>query len=546
MLNSNNPNFSIKDIKDIKNINDIYQIPLDDPETWRIISEGKTVGGFQIESPLLRTWCRKLEPKSIQELADVISIVRPGVLNSKDERGFSMAEVYRLRKFKLEPYQYIHDSLEPALKGTYSVLVYQESLSKIAVDVAGFNLVEADELRKGVSKKIPQEVARIKNIFIDKAEQFGVVDRETATKIYESFEASARYLFCQAHAVGYAITAYLSMYMKANYTKKFVCSWLKNSIDSPDTQDDVAALVADARYSGIDIMPPCLLTSGDNFKIIDDKIWFGINNIKGIGEAQVPKIRTAISKAEQTLNKKLKEFSYLEILFYLDVSPSVKVKLANSGAFRFLNIERKKMVHEINNIKKPLLTDGEARWCRDNLAKHDNLISLLTAMNHLKKAGGGLHETERQPKVKSIIDILRNPPIDLTDYSDEIAKLETELLGVALSCSRLDKFDNATHNSTLAEFIEGKNMEFMTFGVEIIRIGCYIIKKGASIGREMAFVSAKDNSATCDDIVIFADTLDMLRDQNLIYQGARLLIQGTRDTQRGSLIIQKAKLLRNI
>lgn len=508
----------------------------DDVKTWDLICSGNCIGGFQIESQLLRTWCRKFQPRSIQELSLVISAVRPGVLGAKSEDGRSQTQVLRDRKLGIEPVTYLHPALERSLKDTYGILVLQESLAKTAVDIAGFNPKEADELRSSVSKKVASEVSRIKKTFVDKAESFGVVDREMATKIYESMEASARYLFCQAHAVAYAIIAYKTMYMKANHPKSFFRAWLEDAKNDPYTYEKIAIRVEDAKFFDIDVIPPCVINSKDDFSVQDGKIWFGLRNIRNVGDAQVQYLRQDIKRIEETLKKPFKDISWREFVVFSDLSNGTIINLVNAGAFRHFGNRRKQMAFQVKNF---LITDTQLPWLREHFYEYPDIISLIDAAARTKKEGGTCHDKRGVSKLKSIVDIYRNPPIDMKDYPDEIADLEQELLGIALTCSKLDKFNNDIADTTVKEFLRGKKSSCMTFAIEIRDVRPYTTKNET----QMAFCKVADQTGTMD-LVAFSSQYEQMIEDDLCYIGAKLLIAAKpSDKNDGSLILERCKEL---
>lgn len=176
---------------------DVENIPLDDEKTWDMICEGRVKGCFQIESHLGKTWCKKVKPRSIQELSDVISIIRPGTLQFVYD-GKSMTNHYCDRKLKIDPAKPIHPILEDILKDTHQVIIYQESIMKIASDVAGFDEKSINSLRKNIGKKNAKELFALEEKFIDGCVKTSGLKREEAKLIFDNIKASARYLFCKS------------------------------------------------------------------------------------------------------------------------------------------------------------------------------------------------------------------------------------------------------------------------------------------------------------------------------------------------------------
>ena len=165
-----------------------------DKKTWQLFEEGKTKGVFQLESNLGKSWSKKLAPNNIEELSALIAIIRPGCLKAFVD-GKSMTQHFIDRKHGREEVTYLHESLEEVLLPTYGVLVYQEQSMRIAQKIAGFNLEEADELRKAIGKKKADLMAKVKKKFIAGAKRVKIVNKEEAEQIFGWIQASARYAF---------------------------------------------------------------------------------------------------------------------------------------------------------------------------------------------------------------------------------------------------------------------------------------------------------------------------------------------------------------
>lgn len=168
---------------------DIDNIPLDCSATWDLISSGRTIGVFQLETKLGQDWAKKVQPQSVQELSDLIALLRPSCLES------NMAQDYVDRKNGTKSVEYIHDSLKPILKDTFGTLVYQEQSLKIAKDIAGFTLAQADSLRKGIGKKLPEIISKCKKEFMEGCIKTKIVDEKIAEQIFGWIEKAQRYQF---------------------------------------------------------------------------------------------------------------------------------------------------------------------------------------------------------------------------------------------------------------------------------------------------------------------------------------------------------------
>ena len=224
-------------------------------KTWDLISDGNTKGVFQLESRLGQSMAKKLKPENIEQLSALISIMRPGCLEAIRD-GKSVSNHYIDKKNGLESIDYFHPSLEPILKNTYGEMVYQEQAMEITKTIAGFDLQEADMLRKAIGKKKPEEMAKVKNRFILGSQNVGILNPEQAEELFSWIEKSQRYSFNKSHAISYAINAYLSAYTKAHFPKVFFASYLRFAKDKIDPQAEIKELVQNANEMDITIHTP--------------------------------------------------------------------------------------------------------------------------------------------------------------------------------------------------------------------------------------------------------------------------------------------------
>ena len=287
---------------------DPIEIDFNNQDAWDLICDGKTKGVFQLESSLGRAWSKRVKPRNIEDLAALVSIIRPGCLKAIVD-GKSMTQHYVDRKNGSEEIVYIHDSLEPILKNTQGVLVYQEQSMEIAQKIAGFNLQQADDLRKAIGKKKADLMAKIKKRFVQGATDAAIVSKEAAEEIFSWIEKSSRYAFNKSHAVSYAICGYWSAYAKSHHPLEFYCNYLYYAHGKPDPQEEIRELVRDAKSIGVSIHPPSLKSLNETTSIIDKKIHFGLSDLKTIGKKQIDKLKDILPEAENLIGKKVHEMS---------------------------------------------------------------------------------------------------------------------------------------------------------------------------------------------------------------------------------------------
>lgn len=192
---------------------DFYNLR-DCPRVWEDMKTGFTKGVFQLESQLGQSWCKKVAPTSIEQICALISLIRPGVLNSILPNGKSMAQSYVDRKAGIEPVQSLHKELDLALANTYNIILYQEQAMMIAAILAGFDLDEADKLRKAIGKKDAELMTKVEKMFLDGCKKTGKATEEEAKEIFAYLRESQRYSFNKSHGYGYGSIGYATAWVK--------------------------------------------------------------------------------------------------------------------------------------------------------------------------------------------------------------------------------------------------------------------------------------------------------------------------------------------
>ena len=258
---------------------DLEKIPMDDPEVFQMLTEGRTSGVFQMESTGMTGVCLGLKPQSIEDITAIIALYRPGPMES----------IPRFIACKHDPklVTYKHPSLKPILSGTYGCIVYQEQVIKIFQELAGYSLGQADMVRRAMSKKKAKDVEREREAFLhgDAARNIrgcvaNGIPEATAQAIYDEIYDFANYAFNKAHAVSYAVVAYQTAYFKCHYTKEYMAALLTSVLDN---SDKVAEYIAECRECSIFLLPPDVNRSYDGFTVEEGGIRFGLVAIKNIG-----------------------------------------------------------------------------------------------------------------------------------------------------------------------------------------------------------------------------------------------------------------------
>lgn len=250
---------------------------MDDPATYAMLATGNTLGVFQLDSSGMQALVRKLQPARFEDISALLALYRPGPL------GMDMHIAFANRKNGLENVHYAHADLTPILGETYGVIVYQEQVMKIATDLCGFTMAEADALRKAVGKKIRSLMEAQKDQFISGGVVKGY-DKKFIAETWELIERFAEYGFNKAHTVAYGVISYQTAWLKTHYPVEYMAALLTSVKANKDTKP---LYLAECRRMGIAVCPPDVNTSGVDFTPSGEEIRFGMSAVRGVGEGLV-------------------------------------------------------------------------------------------------------------------------------------------------------------------------------------------------------------------------------------------------------------------
>lgn len=302
-------------------------IPTDDAKTYQLLAAGETRGVFQLESPGMRNLLKNLQPERLEEIIALIALYRPGPL------GSGMVEDFIRRKQGITPAtSYLHPKLEPILRETFGVIVYQEQVMRIASELAGFSPAQADLLRRAMGKKKPEVIAGQRKNFIEGAAKNDVAP-EVAAQIFERMEYFAGYGFNRSHSAAYALLAYQTAYLKANYPQEFMAALLTSVANNPDK---VPVYIEECRHLGIKVLPPDVNESLTNFTIVPEGIRFGLAAVKNAGKGAIE----AIIQAREKRGKFSSLQDFCSRVDLRQVNKRVIESLIRAGAFDSLNLTR--------------------------------------------------------------------------------------------------------------------------------------------------------------------------------------------------------------
>lgn len=476
----------------------LEDIPLDDKQSYDLIGEGLNLGIFQLDSPLSMVWSKKLKPKNIEEMSELTSLVRPGCLDSE------LTSLYKEIKVDGRAVEYLHEDLRPILESTNGVLVYQEQVMKIAEQIAGFDLKEADSLRKAVGKKLPEEMAKLKDRFISGCINKGY-DEELGNKLFDYIEKFADYGFNKSHANCYSITGYYTAYLKTHYPLAFYLAMLRYADKAIDTDREVTDIINDARLRGINVILPDLSTGNIEFEKSGKNIAFGLGHIKGIGEA---------SHSDLIELSKCESFTiFIKKCLELGTNKRTVEALIGSGATKNYNIDRCKQraffeaVNSLSNKESSILLSSICNNPQNDIMWHIENPVYNGAMKN------------RKPKIDVIINGLKDNK--QRDSLHSILALEKKYLGVSISGSESELYDNPRVNASCVEVLTKGPGERFNLGVIIVEAVEKVIKRGNNKGKKMMFLRLEDYSYVINGAMVFGELLEEKKE--LFYDGSAVL-----------------------
>jgi len=511
-----------------------------DKKTWQLFADGKTKGVFQLESNLGKSWSKKLAPSNIEELSALIAIIRPGCLKAYVD-GKSMTQHFIDRKHGREEVTYLHEALEEILAPTYGVLVYQEQSMRIAQKIAGFDLQEADELRKAIGKKKADLMAKVKKKFIAGAKKAKIVTKEEAEQIFGWIQASSRYAFNKSHSISYAVCSYWSAYQKAHNPEEFFLSYLYYANEKQDPHQEIYELVSEAKLFEIHTKTPSIANYQEKFNAKKHKIYFGIKDIKSLTGKTGDSVLRSILESELELGKKITKFSWVELLLFFSprINSTAFKALASIGFFRDFNgkVTRNKALYDYEIYR--VLTQAEKKWLANNYEskKWKDFTSALIDLAPTKKEGGGTSKQERKQIINNEVNLLENPPYSLEDEPTWIIDQEVKFLGCPITLSKIDVSDTSAANTTCKEIINGKHGQNLCVVANIQRVSDYKISKGDSKGQIMSFLTIEDDTCVLDSVIAFPKTKQKYK--YILYEGNNLILCGSVAKNDSSFIIEK-------
>jgi len=449
---------------------DINNIPLDDIQTYELLSRGDTTGVFQLESSGMKRYLKELKPNAFSDIVAMCALYRPGPL------GAGLTDSFVKRKTGQEAISYEHPLTKNALESTYGVIVYQEQVMQMSKEMCGFTGGEADTLRKAIGKKNREVMDKMGQKFIDGAIKNGVPDK-IVKKIWKDILGFADYAFNKSHSACYGLIAYQTAYLKAHYPSAFMAALMTSDYDDTDR---LSIEITECQHMGIDVLPPDVNESFVEFAVVPkgdkqhDPIRFGMNAIKNVGTGAVEEILRA---------REAGQFKTLEDFF-----SNVNVRVANkkaleslikAGAFdRFGS--RTQILHNCEN-----LLSFATRVQRDAVSGQVDIFG--EASNEL---------TEIRPQINLEKVSIEVPP-------NEQLKWERELLGIYLSQHPLKEYEVYLEELTvpLNELKPEMDNKTTVVGGTIVSTREITTKNG----QKMAFIKLADLKGEVE-VILFPNT----------------------------------------
>jgi len=463
----------------LKNKLDLDNIPMDDQKVFDLLSSGKTMAVFQLESTGMRDLIKKLKPTKFEEITALLALYRPGPLNS------GMHTTFVDRKHGKSPVTYPHELLEPVLSETYGVIVYQEQVMESARVLAGYSMGEADILRRVMGKKKIEEMEEQREIFVKGCEKNSIPEKK-ANKIFELIEQFAEYGFNKSHSAAYAVISYQTAFLKTYYPEHFMAAVLSTELGNTDK---IHALIQECKRMGIKVLKPNILTSNKMFLVNNNSdIEYGLGAIKGVADAFIQHVCQV---------RKSNKFNDL-----WDFSKKVDIKLggkkslealSQSGSFDSIAPSRSVAVSCIEDMLK----DGSNNSSKQTAMSGDLFSSLNESFDPYEK-------------YKNITDI----------GLSELLSLEKKSLGYYLSghpVNAIEKKINKLRSKTISK------LDHDTKKASIVCLVNSVRQIKDKKGKPLTFINFDDGTGVMDGVVP-SEVLDNCH--TILKAGQILIVKG--------------------
>ncbi len=479
---------------------DMTNLVLDDPPTYDMLARGDSVGVFQFESEGMREALKKVCPDEFDDLVALVALYRPGAMDQIPN--------YAKGKRNPESINYVDDRLRAILESSKGVILYQEQSMRIATAIAGFSGSKADDLRKAIGKKNRAAMAELRPEFIAGCRASGTSDQVTEF-LWATNERSADYSFNRSHAACYALIAYRTAWLKANHPAEYMAALISSVMS---TKDKVPFFVARCEDMGIEILPPDVNLSDHEFTVVDRKIRFGLDAVKGVGYQAVE----AIKRARVQAGNFTSIWDFCERVDARAVNKKAIEALVKCGAFGSTGATRKGMLDVLEQAQ-----GAGAKTQQDAQIGQSSIFDL----------GGMDDATAGRPGPSRAAG---RPPISRIEFEQsELLAVEKEAIGLFISEHPLKRVRDALRSAVdcpLAGVIDRRDKDWVTVGGIVTAAR----KIRTRAGTDMMFATLDDLEATIE-ILVFGGSLEKL--EGNIAVDAIVLVRGRVDHKEGGTCV---------
>lgn len=496
-----------------------------DPQVWAEIAAAKTLGIFQIETKSGTRLCKQMGPLTLGEFCDMITIVRPGPMRS------GLTDTYLKRRAGLEPVAFPDPRLEQYLGNTWGCMIYQEQIMQACMHLAGYGSDEADKVRKILGKKKVEAIGPAGQEFVSRAVEWGGMDREVASHLWDQMAEFAKYSFGKAHAYAYAVLGYWTAWLKFHYPVEFYVAAL-STID----QDRIPEFIKELRRNGFAVLPPDVNASGRGFKAEPLAVRYGLDAIRGVGATAVEYLEAGQPYAS------LAQFEEYTGQKGTKANSGVVTALAKVGALDSLEPRRAGLLARLEAAK-----DGTDARCqrKDERAQGPNGLPCTFDWSSepvpLNPRTGKKLKPKDPPKkcTRACRQYVAPAPLDLATVpeltGEQIRTMEHGLLGVFLSSTPFDRLDPADRSQLLAsaeELVEGPPKQY---ALAAILMGVRKTKTRAA-QEDMAFLTL-DTEVETVEAVCFPQTWASI--EHVLHDGQLCLVVLEKQSDERGLVLRE-------
>ncbi len=508
---------ALRMIRDNGTALDLHDLRLDDSAVYTLLTSGETDGVFQVESDGFKELMKKLRPDRFEDIIAAVALYRPGPL------GAGMVEDYIERKHgRGGEITYLHPVLEPILESTYGVIIYQEQVMRIAVDLCGFTMGQADTLRKAMGKKKADLLAKLKVQFIEGAQTTSGLAEQVARELFEKIEKFAEYAFNKSHSAAYALISYQTAYLKAHHPAEFMAALLSSEMND---SDKLVKHIAKVRHQmGIEVLPPDVNRSERDFSVSEGKIVFGLGAVKGVGDSAIEAIVAARQEGPFC-----SLFDFLGRVDLARVNKRLVEALVKSGGLDELGPNRATLAAGLD-----LAFDWAGRRQKERASGQRSLLDMMAGAQCAAQAAED------------------HPPLNQLDEWPERERLaaEREALGFYISGHPLDRYHTALrrlNNTPIAHLGRGLEPRGRPREVHLAALVAGMRERPLKNGNgRMAILQLEDLTGRCEALVF---SKEFQRCEELLKSERPLLLTGNASIEDDEnpvvrLVIREASTLK--